>query len=211
MKKLAIIGHDQFSLQEIANLMAMFKNHYDIESEIISSSKEDIKTEEGIYVKVDKTFDQFRIEDYYAIIVSGSADFRKSINDSLLIDFLHSLKDKKILKAAICAGPIFFAKAGLLHNKKFTNSLFLQVNEKIKYIDFDNFVEKPVVKDGDILTAVGVAYKEFAVEIARALGFKVNERSYFGFSDEKEIEYNYKLDDESYKLFREFFKDDILS
>ncbi len=69
------------------------------------------------------------------------------------------------LVAAICAGPIVLAKAGVIKGKQVTS-----------YPGFENelkdgiYVEKPVVRDKNIITSRGPALAvDFAIEIIKYL------------------------------------------
>ena len=48
------------------------------------------------------------------------------------MEFLRGLEGNETFPiGAICAGPIYLAKAGLLKDKKFTNSMYLEMNERL--------------------------------------------------------------------------------
>ena len=58
-KKIALLVYPAFSLQEIANLLRLFRWQYDTITDIIYTEKIAVKSEEGITVMPDKTCDEF--------------------------------------------------------------------------------------------------------------------------------------------------------
>ncbi len=56
-KKIALLVYPEFSLQEIANLLRLFRWQYDTITDIIYTEKIAVKSEEGITVMPDKTCD----------------------------------------------------------------------------------------------------------------------------------------------------------
>ena len=176
MKKLAILIYPEFSIQEISDMMYLFRWYFDVKTEIIASNKEIVISEEGVWILPDKTVNEFTKSDYYCLILPGCSDFREPIRDKNLINFLSSFKnDDEFLIGAICSAPIFLAYAGLMKGKKFINNLFMEFNERLSFIEDDNRVLKPVVVDGNIVTAAGSEGRKFAIEVARKLGFECSD------------------------------------
>jgi hypothetical protein len=62
-----------------------------------------------------------------------------------------------------------------MKGKKFINNLFMEFNERLSFIEDDNRVLKPVVVDGNIVTAAGSEGRKFAIEVARKLGFECSD------------------------------------
>lgn len=100
-----------------------------------------------------------------------------------LTDLINKLNDEGKLLAAICAGPQYLARAGILVGKKYTTTL---TKDKLKeyfpkaLVDpfpRNTYINRNVVRDNNIITAVGNAFVDFSIEIL----------DYFGnFKDEKE-------------------------
>jgi len=86
---------------------------------------------------------------------------------------LRAIHERGIPIAAICGGPEFLAQAGILDGKQMTHGhdpeYAKQVFSECHIQDID------VVVDGNIITARGQAYAEFAVEVYRQLGYFENE------------------------------------
>jgi putative intracellular protease/amidase len=69
--------------------------------------------------------------------------------------------------AAICGGPEFLTNAGILKDKRITHGHDEEYAQKV-FTDC-TLVDEDVVIDGNIITARGQAYAEFAVEVCRQL------------------------------------------
>lgn len=185
MKKLALMVYPNFSMQEISSICGFFKWELDCETEVFSSSLDVVNSEEGIWVKPSKTFEDFSEDKYICLILPGCSDYKKALADHRIKEFLQSFKDKQaFVIGAICSGPVFLAQAGLLDNKKFTCSLFAEMLEWFTFIKEENVLYQPVVVDGNIVTAVGFAFNEFALAVAKRLGFECPERIYSGVTPE---------------------------
>ena len=90
---------------------------------------------------------------------------------------------KDFIIGAICSGPMFLAQAGLLKEKKYTDSLFVEMRDQFSFIEEDNFEAAPVVEAGNIITAQGSAFNDFAVHVARKLGYECPDKILSGYMD----------------------------
>jgi putative intracellular protease/amidase len=68
--------------------------------------------------------------------------------------------------AAICGGPEWLATAGILDGRRCTHSQ----DQPSKAFDKAIFTNEHLTVDGNIITAQGQAYAEFAVEMGRQMG-----------------------------------------
>lgn len=113
------------------------------------------------------------------IIPGGHNDEQKNE----LTELINKLNSQGKLLAAICAGPQYLARAGILEGRKYTTTLtedgLKKYFPKVLKDPFprDTFINENVVRDTNIITAVGNAFVDFSIEIL----------DYFGnFKDEKE-------------------------
>lgn len=172
MKKAAIMIFPMFCMQEISCLTALFK-WYDKPITIFASTLNPVSAEDGFTILPDQTFETFNSEDYDCLVIPGIWDFRPALNDDRCIRFLKSLgAHEQLLIASISASPILLAKAGLLENHTFTSGLFEEIIDEFPFIPRENIVRKPLVKSGNLITAVGFAFREFALSVTEALGFE---------------------------------------
>lgn len=209
MKPIAILIYPEFSLQEIADLLYLFRWNYNIHCEMIATSDKPVYSEEGVRVLPSKTTANFRKEDYTCLVLPGCSDFRESLRDNALKSFLSTFKEEtEFVIGAICSAPIFLAQAGLLVDKQFTNSLYEQANQHFSFIDESNRVYAPIVVDGNIITAVGNAFRLFAIEVARAVGFECPDTAMQGVQpDWKPEDFKAFMSDEDDQEFVSIFKD----
>lgn len=203
-KNIALVVYPEFSMQEVANLCGLFRWRYGVETIVFSSSFEEVKSEEGIYVKPQKTFQQFQKEDFDCLVLSGCSDFHLALKDEKLHQFLASFQEEKdFVLAAICAGPLFLAKAGCLKHRKMTSSLYVQLYEYFPYFESVDVQYCPCVIDGNIITASGNAFNEFAIAIARKIGYECTNQIYTGVKpDWKKEDFQYYLTEEELEEFK---------
>lgn len=170
MKKIAVMIYPYFSMQEISCLTDGLKVYFDIDIDVFASSKEIIKSEDNFQVIANKTFEDFSAEEYGCLILPGIYNPMPALFDERNIAFLRSLKGKEILISAISSSPMLLAKAGLLDDVHFTCGIFDEICRALDFIPYDNIIFQPFVRDGNFITAVGFAFREFAEETIRALG-----------------------------------------
>ena len=126
MKKLALLVYPEFSLQEVMNLSRLFRWNYNVFTEVIATSKNAVKSEEGILVLPEKTVDTFCVDDYMCLIMPGCSDFTEAFQDKKLFEFLASFcGNDKFAIGAICSAPLFLARAGILKGKQYTGSIYM--------------------------------------------------------------------------------------
>ncbi|MDO4445742.1 MAG: DJ-1/PfpI family protein [Bacillota bacterium] len=206
-KKIALLVYPEFSLQEVTNLMYLFRWAYDTTTDIIYTEKEVVKSEEGITVLPVKTCDEFSVKDYDCLILPGCSDTRQAILNKKLQAFLKEFQgNTDFVIGAICAGPMFLAQAGLLKGKKYTCSLYVEMIEHFLFIEQEHFLPRPVVEAENIITANGSAFNDFAVHVARKLGYECKDRILSGYTDDwaKEEYFPHLTEEEQKEFFEEF-------
>ena len=57
--RIALLVYPEFSLQEVTNLIYLFRWHFDTVTDVIYTEKEIVKSEEGLTVMPVKTCDEF--------------------------------------------------------------------------------------------------------------------------------------------------------
>ena len=110
------------------------------------------------------------IENIAGIIIPGGSllDLRLE-----LLDLLQKLDSQNILLAAICAGPQYLAAADILKARNFTTSRsperYIELGEHDPF-NWDKYQDKRIVIDGNLITAQGYAFSDFALAIWDYLG-----------------------------------------
>lgn len=105
----------------------------------------------GIEIKVDKTLDDAKVEDYDALVLPGGVlnpDKLRMNKDAVAFvkEFLQSGKPV----AAICHGPQTLIETGLLEGRKMTSYPSLQTDLKNAGA---NWVDQEVVHDGNLISS----------------------------------------------------------
>ncbi len=138
----------------------------DFQVTYIGYEKTPIKSLGGISVKLDKTVEEITsTKDIEGIIIPGGVKRILKPELELLIKKLH--EEKKLI-AAICAGPEFLAKSGILDRRKYTTTVppdeYVEKKEEDPF-PRETYVETRMVRDENIITAKGSAFVDFALEI----------------------------------------------
>jgi len=116
------------------------------------------------------------LNDVAGLVIPGGSNNSISAELSNLIT---DLNEKKKLLAAICYGPLFLARAGVLGKNKYTTTAMPEALAELKQEDPFNreyYMEQAVVKDNHFITAIGSAFIDFAIEIADYLGLIKNKK-----------------------------------
>jgi putative intracellular protease/amidase len=90
-----------------------------------------------------------------------------------LTEIIQRLNGQGKLVAAICAGPMFLARAGVLAGRKFTHSVTPDDLARFDSVDpfpTSGFMLSGVVRDGNVITASGESFLDFAAEVMDYLG-----------------------------------------
>lgn len=170
MKKTAVMLYPLFSLQEISCLTELFR-FYDKEMVTFSAGRQPVRSEDGFLILPDRDFSEFCREDFDCLVLPGIWEPLPVMLDDRNIRFLEQFRgDRELLIAAISAGPLLLGKAGLLENRRFTSGLFEEFLDAFPVMPRAGIVRKPLVEDGSLITAIGDAFREFAVAVGRKAG-----------------------------------------
>ena len=204
LKRIAVLLYPNFSLQEITCLTSALTVWFEEKLDFLASKKEPYISEEGLSALPSATFEEVNPAEYDLVILTGTVNPLPALYDEALINFLRKIDVEKTVVASISSSPLFLAKAGLLDKRKFTAGFFMQMTEVFPFIKKKNFVHKPVVEDGNIITAIGFAFREFAERTLNKLGFDVGENFMSPVTKEySEEELTFYWSDADYKEFLE--------
>lgn len=206
--KYAVLIYPNFSLQEITCLTSCLTVWFEEKIDIIASEKKLYTSEDGFSVMPDKTVDEAEISDYKCVILPGTIFPLVPLYDDKLIDFLKRGKNTDTLIAAISSSPILLSKAGILEGKDFTSGYFMQMADTFPFVDKKHFIHKPVVEDGNVITGIGMFFREFAEKVLCRLGYDVgNNFMDSGYREFSEEELTFYWSEEEYKEFLEELKE----
>ena len=172
MKKIAVMIYPYFSLQEITCLTAGLAIYFGEKIDYLAAEKKIYESEDGFLVTPTKTFDEVIPSEYDCIILPGIINPLPALFDERNIAFLKHFKGNQTTTiAAISSAPLLLAKAGLLDDHHFAAGLFMQMLDLFSFIPKENFVHQPLLEDGNVITGIGFAFREFAECVLRQLGY----------------------------------------
>ncbi|MFW9967544.1 MAG: DJ-1/PfpI family protein [Candidatus Thorarchaeota archaeon] len=159
-----VLLYDGFVQFEIMLSLLLLKDKSEIHS--FSVDERIVPSHEKLKTVAELTVVDIDPDDVDLLIIPGGEPGaykeRKDINN--LLQEIHG-RGKTI--AAICGGPEFLANAGILKDKRITHGH--DEEYALKVFKDCTLLDEDVVVDGNIITARGQAYAEFAVEIYRQL------------------------------------------
>ncbi|MCF8009121.1 MAG: DJ-1/PfpI family protein [Halanaerobiales bacterium] len=129
----------------------------------------DVKGSHNITIKADTQIDEIEIDEFDGILLPGGLPGAENLkNSSKVIEFVKYINKKDGLIAAICAAPIVLEKANVIKDKKVTSYPGFE-----KYMPSCKYIEKRVVKDGNLITGRGPGVaSQFALEVVKYLKSK---------------------------------------
>ena len=207
MKKYAVLLYPDFSLQEITCLTSALTVWFGEKIDYIASENKEYCSEDGLRVIPTKTTADAKITDYDCVILPGTINPLPAIFDDRLIEFLKSGKDSDVVYAAISSSPILLSKAGILTGKKFTSGYFMQMADSFDFVEKENFTHQGIVEDGNVITGIGMFFREFAETILRKFGYDIGDNFMRYAPDEyTEEELTFYWSDNEYQEFLDELK-----
>lgn len=181
-----------FMYNDMADFEITYATHllgHELSKEIVPCAYDmnQIKSKGGMIFLPAITVAEAKVEDYEGFLIPGG--WNPVVKEEML-DLINKFYDSGRLVAAICAGPRFLAKAGILNKVKYTTSIDewnekrrAQFNEEDPF-PRENFVNARVVREGNVITSKGISFVDFSIEVA----------DYFGmFKDEAAKQEWYKM------------------
>ncbi len=207
-RKYAVLIYPDFSLQEIICLTSCLTVWFGEQIDVIASEKRLYCSEDGFQIMPDKTVNEASPDDYQCIILPGTINPLPALYDDSLITFLRSGKIADTLYAAISSAPILLSKAGILEGKDFTSGYFMQMADTFPFVEKAHLVHRPVVESGNVITGIGMFFREFAEAVLVRLGYDVG-KEFMKYPPQKysEEDLTFYWTEEEYKEFLEELKE----
>lgn len=210
MRRFAVLLYPYFSLQEITCLTSVLTVWFGEKIDFIAAEKKEYVSEDGLRVIPTKVTAEVKITDYDCVILPGTINPLLALFDDKLIDFLKEGTDAGVVFAAISSSPLLLSKAGLLRGKKFTAGYFMQMADAFEFIEKENFIHKGVVEDGNVITGIGMFFREFAEAVLRRFGYDIgNHFMQDRPEDYSEEELTFYWSEDDYQEFLEELKEYI--
>lgn len=173
MRKFAVMLYPDFSLQEITCLTSALTVWFGETIDFIAAENREYRSEEGLRVLPTKTTADARVTDYDCVILPGTINPLPALFDEKLIEFLRAGAGSDIVFAAISSSPILLSKAGILNGKRFTSGYFMQMAEVFQFVEKENFIHRGIVEDGNVITGIGMFFREFAEAVLKRFGYDI--------------------------------------
>lgn len=170
MGKILIFVYDEMADFEFTLAAHLLKSVLGKEVITVSYDTKTVTGRSGAKYIPDSKIDEASNMDVEGLIIPGG--YCGSIENNL-IKLINNLNSAGILVAAICAAPKILAVSGVLEGRKYTTSLEEWTEEIAEIFGKEDpfprktYINKRVVKDGNIITAKGYAFVDFAVEILK--------------------------------------------
>ena len=208
MPKFAVLLYPNCSLQEITCLTSALSVWYEEKIDFIAGGATELTSEEGLRILPTKTTAEAKAADYDCVILPGTINPLPALYDDELIRFLREGAGTETVFAAISSAPILLSKAGILRSRKFTAGYFMQMAETFDFVEKENFVHRGIVEDGNVITGIGMFFREFAEAVLRKFDYDTGEE----FLRERpedftEEELTFRWSDEDYREFLEELKE----
>ncbi|MFX1325380.1 MAG: DJ-1/PfpI family protein [Promethearchaeota archaeon] len=166
MKTILCFIYDGFADFESVLVCSGLNGCEDIDVVYISYDTLPLKSSGGLSIFPGKTVSEItNTDDIDGLLIPGGSE--RDLKPELK-ELINQLNEEKKLIAAICAGPEFLAKAGILNGIRYTTS---QTPDDYKEtgdgdpFPRDTYVEERIIQDGNIITAQGHAFIDFALKI----------------------------------------------
>lgn len=163
---------DQFADFEVVLALHLLNKQEELEVRSVGYSREPVTAQSGLKYTADLTLEEaVKLDDIAAFIMPGGPIVPR---DERLAAFIQELNRRGALLAAICFAPQYLARCRLLDNRRYTTSCTPEHIQKLGVPDpfpRNQYIDERVVTDGNIITAKGHAFVDFALAIQKYLGF----------------------------------------
>ena len=154
-----------YCLAELHSKRFFRKDAGEISVKTVSISKEPVKSMGGLTIIPDMTIEDIQVNKDNVLILPVSDRWSASENFWIL-DIAKRFLEAGGLVAAICGATVALANMGILDDKKHTSNGAGFLNMFCpEYKGTDNYIDKPAVRDGNLITAAATG----ALEMTRLI------------------------------------------
>ena len=167
MSKVLIFISDDMADFEVTLALQILKNHGQREIIPVGYDLSPVVSQAGFTHLAQQTLQQaMDLTAVEALIIPGGP-IRPQRED--LTRLIQTIDGEQKLLAAICFGPQYLGRAGVLDHHRFTTSCGVDTIKALNVPDpypRHNYVKERVVRDGHVITAIGGAFVDFAFAIS---------------------------------------------
>lgn len=161
--KIHVLIYDQFANFEVMLVGWMKANQHEMIT--VSLNQDFVTSVEGFKVMADQKLKDVDTKDVELLLIPGG-NTPTILGNAYLKQFIKSVNAQGAVIGAICFAPVLLGEADILENKQFTTSVGTD-DESFTLFKNGHFTNEDVVVDGNIITAKGNAYVEFALEVCK--------------------------------------------
>jgi putative intracellular protease/amidase len=136
----------------------------------VGFSKSPVTSIGGMTALPDIELSEVDIDSAAAFIIPGAKFWEDNDTPEDLSNLLVELHERKIPIAVICAATLIPARLGMYKGTKHTSNSVAYLKERFPdYGDERTYIDTMAASDNGLITASGLGYVEFAVEILKSL------------------------------------------
>lgn len=175
--RIALFYYDGFAEFEIVLAGLLFQKQHEILA--VAMEDREYRSEEQQRYLVDQTIQDVDVESIDLLVVPGGDPGPLAENEELQ-SFIERLLTAGKKVAGICGGALLLAGLGVLDGKRCTGMTRGEAPDipEFRYFENTEFSNDHVVVDGNLITAQGQAFIEFAMELARQMGLVNSDEEY---------------------------------
>ncbi|MBM7578691.1 DJ-1/PfpI family protein [Jeotgalibacillus terrae] len=128
-----------------------------------------VKGEAGLPCIPETTIQEVDISKLDSIVLPGVDDFEHLVDHKELSAFIKRINAQGKIIGAISSAPYLLAQSGVLCDRKYTTGLTAEQRAFLGGFTDAYFVDAPTVVDGQIVTARGSAFVDFAFKYGELL------------------------------------------
>ncbi|MFD1020541.1 DJ-1/PfpI family protein [Thalassobacillus hwangdonensis] len=172
-----IILYQRFSEYELSVLLSVLSQG-NKPVRYIGLDSTTVQGEAGLTCVTQSKVSDLPIDELDSVVLPGVEDFQHLVGHQGLIDFLKHVQKENMPIGAISSAPYFLAMSGLLDGYRYTTGLTEEQRMFLGTFQEDNYIDAPTVQDGNIVTAKGAAFIDFAITYGKLLQLEFNESWY---------------------------------
>jgi len=119
---------------------------------VVAPEKKEFRGKKGFPVKADKSIKEVTPEEFDGVVIPGGYCPDRLRRHREVLEFVRKLYLSGKLVATICHGPWVLISAGIIKGRKITS--FFAIKDDVVNAGAE-FVDAPVVRDGNIITSRG--------------------------------------------------------
>ncbi|MCP4460905.1 MAG: thiamine biosynthesis protein ThiJ [Cytophagales bacterium] len=155
---------------EIGNVLPELRRFGKLDIVTVGFTDNPVISMGGLRVSPDLVLSQIDIQDILIFLIPGGEMWEGDYPIAEIEDFLRRLEKIGIPIGAICAATTVLARAGILQNRKHTSNSLNYISSKVpNYSAHAYYTNSLSTCDKHVITASGLGYVEFAMDIFNEL------------------------------------------